>query len=159
MGDFIWKEIDIFIQSAYYGILLGLSYDVLRILRRILKHKNIVVYIEDYIFWVIWGIMIFALLFSQNDGIVRGYVFVAIVIGGFLYLKAFSHFLVKYISLVLNKILTLVLKKPLKAVKMVLVKVFAHIKKCVQKGIKKVHGKKSIKEKRKKPKKSKKKRE
>ncbi len=156
MGDFIWKEIDLFIQSAYYGILLGLSYDVLRILRRILKHKNFLVYIEDYIFWVIWGIVIFALLFSHNDGVVRGYVFIAIIIGGFLYLKAFSFFLVKYISLILNKILTLVLKKPLKAVKMVLVKVFTRIKKCVKKGIKKVHGKKSIKEK---PKKRKKKRE
>lgn len=137
MGDFITQEVNVFLESAYYGMILGASYDVLRILRRIIKHKNFVVYIEDYIFWVVWGVILFALIFNYNDGDVRGYVFAAVVIGGILYEKSFSSFLVKYISLILNKILMFILKKPLKAVKMVIIKIAKHIKK----GIIRVNGK------------------
>lgn len=129
MGDFIVQEVRLFLESAYFGMLLGASYDMLRILRRVVKHKNFVVYIEDYLFWVVWGVILFALIFNYNDGDVRGYVFVAVTIGGILYEKSFSSFLVKYISLILNKILTFILKKPLKAVKMVLIRMARYLKK------------------------------
>lgn len=136
MGDFINQEISMFLEAAYYGMLLGISYDVLRIFRRVVSHKNFVVYIEDYLFWVVWGVILFALIFNYNDGNMRGYVFVAVVIGGVLYLKSFSPFLVKYVSLILGNILTFVLKKPLKAVKMIIMKL---VKRAV-KGIKKLNG-------------------
>lgn len=136
MGDFINQEISMFLEAAYYGMLLGVSYDVLRILRRIIKHKNTVVYIEDYLFWVVWGVILFALIFNYNDGNIRGYVFVAVLIGGLLYLKSFSLFLVKYVSLILGNILTFVLKKPLKAVKMFILKILKQVKK----GFKKLNG-------------------
>lgn len=136
MGDFINQEISMFLEAAYYGMLLGVSYDVLRILRRIIKHKNPVVYIEDYIFWVVWGVILFALIFNYNDGNIRGYVFAAVVVGGLLYLKSFSPFLVKYVSLILGNIITFILKKPLKAVKMFILKIFRKIKK----GIEKING-------------------
>ncbi|MFQ9933240.1 MAG: spore cortex biosynthesis protein YabQ [Lachnospiraceae bacterium] len=136
MGAFIWNEVDLFLQSAWYGMMLGMSYDVIRILRRIVKHKNIIVYIEDYLFWVVWGVILFALIFNYNDGNVRGYVFAGVIIGGLLYTKSFSGFLVKYISIVLNKIITLVLKKPAKAVKIVIMKPVRYLKK----GIKRVYG-------------------
>ena len=136
MGDFINQEISMFLEAAYYGMLLGISYDVLRIFRRVVSHKNFVVYIEDYLFWVVWGVILFALIFNYNDGNMRGYVFAAVVIGGVLYLKSFSPFLVKYVSLILGNILTFVLKKPLKAVKMVIMKL---VKRAV-KGIKKLNG-------------------
>ena len=66
----------------------------------------------------------------------RGYVFAGVIIGGLLYTKSFSGFLVKYISIVLNKIITLVLKKPAKAVKLVIMKPVRYLKK----GIKRVYG-------------------
>lgn len=136
MGGFIWNEIDLFLQSAWYGMMLGVSYDALRILRRIIRHKNLIVYIEDYLFWVVWGVILFALIFNYNDGNVRGYVFGAVIIGGWLYTKSFSGFLVKYISVILNKIITFILKKPAKAVKIIIMKPVRYLKK----GIKRVNG-------------------
>ncbi len=136
MGDFINQEISMFLEAAYYGMLMGISYDVLRIFRRVVSHKNVIVYIEDYLFWVVWGIILFALIFNYNDGNIRGYVFVAVLIGGILYLKSFSPFLVKYVSLILGNILTFILKKPLKAVKMFIMRLVRKAKK----GIKKLNG-------------------
>lgn len=136
MGDFINQEISMFLEAAYYGMLMGISYDVLRIFRRVVSHKNVIVYIEDYLFWVVWGIILFALIFNYNDGNIRGYVFVAVLIGGILYLKSFSPFLVKYVSLILGNILTFILKKPLKEVKMFIMRLVRKAKK----GIKKLNG-------------------
>lgn len=136
MGDFINQEISMFLEAAYYGMLMGISYDVLRIFRRVVSHKNVIVYIEDYLFWVVWGIVLFALIFNYNDGNIRGYVFVAVLMGGILYLRSFSPFLVKYVSLILGNILTFILKKPLKAVKMFVTKLTRKAKK----GIKKLNG-------------------
>lgn len=131
MGEFIWQEIDLFLEASYYGMLLGISYDVLRILRRVIKHKNIVVYIEDYLFWVVWGVILFSLIFSYNDGNVRGYVFAAAIAGALLYLKSFSGLIVKYVSLILNRILTFILKKPAKAVKIGVIRSAGHIRKGI----------------------------
>lgn len=136
MGDFINQEISMFLEAAYYGMLMGISYDALRIFRRVVSHKNVIVYIEDYLFWVVWGIILFALIFNYNDGNIRGYVFVAVLMGGLLYIKSFSPFLVKYVSLILGNILTFILKKPLKAVKMFVRRLTGKAKK----GIKKING-------------------
>lgn len=140
MGDFINQEIRMFLESAFYGMILGLSYDMLRILRRIIKHKNIIVYIEDYLFWTVWGVMFFALIFNYNDGNIRAYVFAAILAGVVLYIKGISPFLVKYVTLILGNIFTLVLKKPIKAVKMFVSKLIGRLMKNIKKGINKTNG-------------------
>ena len=114
MDELILEEINMFLEAAWSGMLIAVAYDVLRILRRIVKHWDWVVTVEDYLFWVIIGILVFAMIFQWNDGIVRGYVIVTLVFGAYLYHAAFSELLVKYASKILNFILTILLKKPLK---------------------------------------------
>lgn len=143
MGDYISYEVSLFLEAAYYGIILGISYDILRVFRRIFKHKNFFVYIEDYLFWVIWGVLIFAFIFNYNDGIVRGYIFGAFLIGALLYTKSFSGFLVKYVSKIADFIVSLLLKKPIKVIKIYISKFKTHIKK----GIKGLYGHKTRKKK------------
>lgn len=122
MGEFIVAEARLFLESAYYGMILGITYDVLRILRRIIKHRNTIVYIEDYLFWVAWGVILFSLIFNYNDGVIRGYVFAGVLTGALMYIYGISRYIVKYISALLNIIITFILKKPLKVVKMILMK-------------------------------------
>lgn len=118
MEDFIVKEARLFIDSLYTGLIIMTFYDVLRLLRRIVKHKDIFVSIEDFLFWNIAGIFIFSLIYSQNDGRIRWFIIVGICIGAYVYAKSFGRFLVKYTSKIINKILNIVLKKPLNKVKM-----------------------------------------
>lgn len=124
MGDFIRQEISVFLEAAWYGMLITIFYDVLRIFRRIIKHHDIVVGIQDFLFWVIVGVLIFSMIFQCNDGVVRGYIFLALLIGACVYHKSVSSFLVKYISEILNFILTLLLKKPLKWAKIIFIRIF-----------------------------------
>lgn len=124
MGDFIREEIGVFLEAAWYGMLIAISYDALRILRRVIRHHDIVVGIQDFLFWVVVGIVVFSMIFQCNDGIVRGYIFLALLTGAYLYHKSVSSFFVKYISRILNIILTLLLKKPLKWAKIVFIRIF-----------------------------------
>lgn len=120
MSEFIQEEISVFLEAAWYGMFIAVFYDVLRVLRRVIKHSDIIVGIQDYLFWVIVGIVVFSMIFQSNDGIVRGYIFLALLIGAYVYNKSVSSFFVKYISKILNFILTLLLKKPLKWVKIII---------------------------------------
>lgn len=141
MGNLIIQELELFLESAYYGMLLGLSYDVLRIVRRVIRHRNIIVYIQDYLFWVVWGIIIFAMIFTENNGDIRAYVFGGIVIGDMLYLKTFSRPIVRYISRIINFIVNLLLKKPMKKIRMFLTRLMWRLKKTLLKGTGKNNGK------------------
>lgn len=123
MSEFIREEVSIFIEAAWQGMLIAVCYDALRILRRIIKHKDIIVNIEDYIFWVVVGIAVFSMIFQNNDGVVRGYIFLALLTGAYTYHKSISSFLVRYISKILNFVITLLLKKPLKWAKMIVKRV------------------------------------
>lgn len=123
MSEFIREEVSIFIEAAWQGMLIAVCYDVLRILRRIIKHKDIVVNIEDYVFWVIVGIAVFSMIFQNNDGVVRGYIFLALLTGAYIYHKSVSSFLVRYISKILNFVIALLLKKPLKWAKIIIKKI------------------------------------
>ncbi len=120
MSEFIREEVSIFIEAAWQGMLIAVCYDALRILRRVIKHKDIIVNIEDYLFWVIVGIAVFSMIFQNNDGVVRGYIFLALLTGAYTYHKSVSLFLVRYTSKILNFVITLLLKKPLKWAKMII---------------------------------------
>lgn len=120
MEQFIVEEARLFVDSLFTGLVIMALYDILRLLRRIVKHKNIVVSIEDFLYWNIAGIFIFALIYAENDGRIRWFIIVGICIGAWVYAKSFGIFLVKYTSKYINKILNIVLKKPLNKVKMAL---------------------------------------
>lgn len=140
MGDYIREEISIFLEAAFYGLIIAVAYDVLRIFRRVVRQGVIFVNIQDLLFWITSGIIIFAMIFQTNEGIVRGYIFIALFIGAYLYHKSVSSFFVKNVSKILNFFLTLLLKKPLRWAKMV---------KNRLRGARKRHGKYNDKEKKK----------
>lgn len=151
MSDFIREEVSIFLEAAWNGMIIAALYDVLRILRRVVKHSDVIVGIQDYIFWVVAGIMIFSRVFQANDGILRGYIFLALLIGAYSYHKSFSPWLVRYLSKILKFLTAYLLKKPLKWARIVIItiirmvcKPFVWIVKLVKtkiKGIRVRHGK------------------
>ncbi len=127
MEDFIVKEAWLFVDSLYTGLIIMAIYDVLRLFRNIINHKNIFISIEDFVFWNMAGIFIFSLIYSENDGRIRWFIIVGIFIGAVVYSKSFGQFLVKYLSKFINKILNIVLKKPINKVKMTIRHIFRKV--------------------------------
>ena len=87
MGSFISEEISVFLEAAWYGMIIAVCYDMLRISRRIMKKSDLLVGLEDFFFWVAAGIVVFSMIFQCNDGVIRGYIFLALLIGAWLYHK------------------------------------------------------------------------
>jgi Spore cortex protein YabQ (Spore_YabQ). len=91
-------------MSVIWGIILLLIYDVLRIFRGIVKHHALGVALEDIIFWCVSGLMIFVMMYQQNNGTIRGFSIVAMVIGMTIYHYSVSDFLVRNIIRLLHAV-------------------------------------------------------
>ena len=79
--------------SLMVGCWLMLVYDLLRVLRLMIKHSSLGRGVEDFLFWIYAGAATFMLLYEQNDGSLRLYVIAGVLFGMLLYDKIVSRFL------------------------------------------------------------------
>ena len=89
------SELYVFLLFILTGISIGILFDIFRILRKSFKTKDIVTYIEDILFWIITGVFLLYSVFNFNDGEIRLYMFIAILIGVLLYMLILSSYIVK----------------------------------------------------------------
>lgn len=108
------------------GFLIGLLFDIFRILRKAFKTNDYVTYIQDIVFWIITGFIILYSIFKFNSGELRGYIFIGIFLGFVLYLIIFSKLFIRINLLFINflkKSLYYVLILPVKSFIKVLKKI------------------------------------
>ena len=77
----ISNQAQLFFVFIINGIIIGILFDFFRILRKSFKTKDLVTYIEDFIFWLLTGSSILFTLFKFNNGEIRLYMFFAVAIG------------------------------------------------------------------------------
>ena len=139
----ILKETDVLLISLFTGMILLFVYDLLRIIRRLIPHKAGVIGAEDLLFWIGSAIALFAMLYRENSGYIRGFVIGGVLVGMFIYNLAFSSWVVKGSVFILEKILFLLsrplmwtarlLRKPVGFLKKVSKKVLRFLKKQLKK--------------------------
>ncbi|MDF2474209.1 MAG: hypothetical protein K0R21_1991 [Anaerocolumna sp.] len=110
MNEAIFLELRFFGASILWGIILLIIYDFLRIIRRIVKHNSIMIGMQDIIYWLICSILIFRMMYQQNDGIIRGFSILAMLLGMIFYHYTISDRLVNLISNSINAILEFICK-------------------------------------------------
>lgn len=91
MSQYIQLEARLAFHSFLLGLVLMLSYDLLRLFRFFLPHGNLWIGIEDLLYWLYCAAMTFSLLFWENDGILRGYVIVCTFLAMYLYDRMISQ--------------------------------------------------------------------
>lgn len=67
--------------SFLFGVILMLLYDTFRILRRIVRHGAALMAFEDSVYWIFCAIGIFAMLYQENDGLLRWFVLAGVAMG------------------------------------------------------------------------------
>lgn len=110
MNQDIVIELNFFLTSILWGVILLIMYDVFRILRRIIKHNSFFVFLEDIIYWVVSSILIFRMMYRQNNGIIRGFAILAILVGMLMYHGSVSDLIVNTISGAINGVLHIIIK-------------------------------------------------
>ncbi|OOB79790.1 MAG: hypothetical protein BEN18_02935 [Epulopiscium sp. Nuni2H_MBin001] len=83
----------LFFECLRIGVLMGVIYDVLRIFRKVIKHFDIMVHIEDLLYWVTCSCIAFSILYMHNYANIRIFAFFGIVLGASFYFLTFSVFL------------------------------------------------------------------
>ncbi|MDF2541913.1 MAG: hypothetical protein K0S47_1631 [Herbinix sp.] len=98
MNKAISVELHFFLVSILWGIILLLIYDSLRIFRRLIKQNAFFIAIQDFFYWVISSVLIFAMMYKQNNGIIRGFSIMGMLLGMLLYHYLLSDLIVGAIT-------------------------------------------------------------
>lgn len=95
-----------YILVAFFisGLLIGVLFDIFRVSRKTFKIPNILVYIEDVLFWILTGAITLFTIFTFTDGQIRLYMILVMILGAFIYLITIS----KYFIIINTKIINLI---------------------------------------------------
>lgn len=116
----IMGQVDTMIKALFWGMILAIEYDCIRIFRRVIRHRHLwTMSMEDILFWVNVGFTVFAVTYKANDGIVRGFLIGGFVVGALVFRYSVSTFFVRNMSKIIIFILK-PLKKLMKAFKMII---------------------------------------
>lgn len=110
MSPGIMWELQFFGLAVLRGVGILMLYDLLRIFRRVVPHGVWLIAAEDVLYWIGTALLVFQLLYRENDGAVRGYALFAVAVGMLLYHQTLSNWMVEHIAGILKLIFGIVLK-------------------------------------------------
>lgn len=104
------NQLELFLIFITNGIIIGILFDIFRVLRKTFKTNDLVTYLEDILFWILTGIIVLYSIFTFNNGEIRLFMFIAIFIGAVIYLFLFSSYFIKINVTILNILKNIILK-------------------------------------------------
>lgn len=129
MSAAISMQAGFWLYAAALGAVLLFLYDLLRIFRRVVPHGAAAVGIEDFVYWLVSGCLIFAMLYRFNNGIIRWFAVFGMLVGMLLYHLTVSRAFVKYASRLLKYILQ-ILRRALRLAKRIVRGILRRIQKA-----------------------------
>lgn len=133
------SELYTFITFILTGICIGILFDIFRILRKSFKTIDIFTYIQDFLFWILSGIILLYSIFSFNNGELRSYIFIGVIIGVILYMLIFSKYVIKIavtIIIIIKKIICIPIKFMIDIIIKYILKPFTNITTRINENIK-----------------------
>lgn len=91
-----------FLGGALLGALIGVFYDIFRMVRLSVKFENTAVGIQDFIFCIVSGLFTFVYVVYFADGYIRWYVIAGVFLGFFVYLLTLSKLIIRFYKMVLR---------------------------------------------------------
>jgi spore cortex biosynthesis protein YabQ len=77
------------------GIIMGVVFDIYRVLQRKFRVRGWLISIFDLLYWIAATIFVFSVLVASNDGQLRFYIFAALILGIWIYFKKWSSFTIR----------------------------------------------------------------
>lgn len=89
------NQFNLIFHSILAGMLTGLLFDIYRIIRGFENPNRIITFIEDILFWIFTGLLIFIFLVYSTYVYVGVYLYLYMALGLYIYLKFFSRYFLK----------------------------------------------------------------
>lgn len=116
MDNMVLIQLYSFIIYIVSGIIIGIFFDIFRILRKSFKTSDILTYIEDILFWLCSAIFLLFVLFKLNNGEIRSYTIIGLLLGVLLYMLTISKYFIKlnvkiltFFKKIIGKIINIIL--------------------------------------------------
>lgn len=106
----ITNQANLFLIFGINGIIIGLLFDFFRILRRSFKTKDFITYIQDILFWILTGFILLYSIFTFNNGEIRLFMFLGVVIGIIIYMLFISSYIIKINVAIIKFIKNIIIK-------------------------------------------------
>ena len=90
------------------GIIIGLFFDIFRILRKTFKTPDLITYIEDAIFWIITALFLLFIIFVFQNGEIRNYTILGLIIGIAIYILTISKYFIRINVFIVNLLKTII---------------------------------------------------
>lgn len=103
MSGEIVREWYFWLVSIAAGVFMAFAYDVLRLLRRLVRHNRFAVDLEDILYWTSCFLLSFTLLYYGNNGVIRFAAVLGAAVGMFVYIFTVGRFFVRLSLFVLDK--------------------------------------------------------
>lgn len=97
------EQVYVFWWSIITGAVLGILFDFFRAFR-FKGIRDIWVYIQDIIFWLITAVIIVVSAFFINEGELRGYMLMGYLLGAGFYFLLFSKFILSALKFVFESV-------------------------------------------------------
>lgn len=78
----ISEELYILLSAVWTGCVVWSIYTLIRMVRKMIKHKDWIVSAEDFLFWIFASVFVFHQMFLVVNGTIRWYFFIGLVVGG-----------------------------------------------------------------------------
>jgi spore cortex biosynthesis protein YabQ len=92
----------LFLVFSLTGVIIGALFDIFRVLRKSFKTADIITYIEDVLFWILTGILVLYNIWYFNDGEIRLFMFLGIIMGVLIYLLTLSRLFINLVISIIN---------------------------------------------------------
>lgn len=96
------RQVTLLLFSIASGILIGILFDIYRVIRGEERPGNIVTAIEDILFWILTGVLVFIFMMYTNYAFLSFNIFVYIAIGLVLYFSILSKYFINVFSVFLG---------------------------------------------------------
>ena len=119
MNALLLEQIYIFFIFIICGVIIGIIFDIFRILRKSFKTPDIITYIEDILFWIITCVLFAYTIFTYNNGEIRLYIFIGALVGILMYILTISRYFIRFcvkIIEIIKKVIKKFVVYPLKII-------------------------------------------
>lgn len=106
----ITNQAYIFFIFVANGIIIGLLFDIFRIIRKTIPTNDFMTYLEDILFWILTGIILLYSIFIFNNGEIRFFMFLATILGTIIYMFFISRYVIKINVAIINFIKNIIKK-------------------------------------------------
>lgn len=87
---------------------MGAIFDTYRVLSGQLRVPRWLIPLLDIVYWVLSTILVFRGLYASNHGQVRVFVFIGLLLGGWIYMRLFSRWIIKLVLLLIRIVKALI---------------------------------------------------